>query len=421
MKTLLKLLAIVMTIVMTGCELDGTIPTVKTGAINNLTITSVMISGEITSDGGDAVFAKGICWSTNQLPNLSDNKVALSGADPAFSAQLTGLKPGVNYYARAYAANTIGTGFGETVSFTTLGGLPIISNPGVTTSISAAALTATVNPNGLETRVTFEYGTSAGALIRSIAADPNLISGTGEVAVKADLNNLDPSATYYFRIKADNGVGTGVSAILDFKPYSVQDVDGNLYHSVKIGDQAWLMENLKTTHYANGSPIANVTDPVAWFNLTTGAYCWYNNDPKIGEVYGALYNWYVGADSRGLIEGWHTPTFEEWLELQTFLGGFLPAGPKIMETGSAHWKTLKVPATNSSGFTALPNGGLAINYSTNISGFMELGETAYFWSSSAFGPGADGTNISRSYCFLNVQAIYDQKFGFGIRLVKDAE
>ena len=418
MKTLLKLLAMAM-IVMTGCEHD-TVPVVKTGAINDLTLTSVMIKGEIISDGGDAISIKGICWGTNQLPDLSGNKVNFNGAGSVFNAKLTGLESGINYYARAYATNTVGTGLGETISFSTLGGTPIIPKPVATiSSMTSVTLTAMVDPNGLETEVIFEYGRDANALTTSIAASPNLISGTGEVAVKADLSNLDPYVTYYFRVKAENSLGIRISETTTFNLYSVQDFDGNYYHAVKIGNQIWLKENLKVTHYANGDPIPNVTDPVTWSNSTTGAYCWYNNDPKIGEVYGALYNWYVGADSRKLIEGWHMPTFEEWLALETFLGGQIAAYPKMIETGSAHWKTTKVPVTNSSGFTALPNGGFGPNPSTFV--FMELGKSANWWSSSLFGPGADMTDINASDWFISVIKICDQKFGLGIRLIKDAE
>ncbi len=206
----------------------------------------------------------------------------------------------------------------------------------------------------------------------------------------------------------------------------VADIDGNLYHTVKIGNQVWLVENLKTTHYANGDPIPNVTDPDTWGGLTTGAFCWYNNDSKIGEVYGALYNWYTTADPRGLaIEGWHVPTHDEWLTLETFLGGQIAAYPKLMEDGLAHWKeptgAQKVFGTNASGFTALPNGTIALDSEFKKFMFMNLGESASWWTSSLFGPGAEMTRISIGYWFLDSGVINDQTRGNGIRLVKDAE
>ena len=223
----------------------------------------------------------------------------------------------------------------------------------------------------------------------------------------------------YFEAKKDaNGPKINTTA----PEIMIADIDGNLYHTVKIGNQVWLKENLKVTHYQNGDPIPNVTDPVAWGGLTTGAFCWYNNDPKIGEVYGALYNWYTTADPRGLaIKGWHVPTNKEWSDLETFLGGQMPAGPKMMETGLAHWKTPTVPGTNSSGFTALPNGAIAVSPVTGKFVFMNLGEDAIFWTSELFGPGAVVAEISRSYCTLDIAGIYNQNRGFGIRLVKDTK
>lgn len=90
---------------------------------------------------------------------------------------------------------------------------------------------------------------------------------------------------------------------------------------IKLGNQLWLQKNLETTRYANGDPIPNITDQTEWENMTSPAYCYYNNDKAIGEVYGALYNWYVGADSRELISGWHVPSYDDFMELIDFLGG----------------------------------------------------------------------------------------------------
>ncbi len=80
----------------------------------------------------------------------------------------------------------------------------------------------------------------------------------------------------------------------------VVDIDGNAYNTVKIGNQWWMAENLKVTHYRNGNPIPNVTDDTEWSNLTTGAYCSYDNNDSNINTYGLLYNWYSVDDSRGL-------------------------------------------------------------------------------------------------------------------------
>jgi len=138
---------------------------------------------------------------------------------------------------------------------------------------------------------------------------------------------------------------------------SVTDIDGNVYQTVKIGNQWWMMENLKVTSYRNGEAIPNVTDTTEWYNLTTGAYCYYDNDAYNTTIYGRLYNWYSINDSRSIAPtGWHVPTDEEWTTVINYLGGESVAGGKLKENGTTHWTSPNNGATNESGFSALPGG-----------------------------------------------------------------
>src|SRR5690606_33259564 len=108
--------------------------------------------------------------------------------------------------------------------------------------------------------------------------------------------------------------------------------------------------------------IPQVTDPTIWGNLTTGAWCYYNNDPANEIIYGKLYNWYAVNDPRGLAPvGWHIPSDSEWTILTDYLGGFEVAGGKMKETGTTHWANPNIGADNSSGFTGLPGGYRAYN------------------------------------------------------------
>ena len=90
-------------------------------------------------------------------------------------------------------------------------------------------------------------------------------------------------------------------------PASITDKDGNVYTSVTIGTQVWMVENLKTTKYNDGTPIPNVTDNTEWSNLTTPAYCWYDNDITKKNPYGALYNGYAVRTGKLCPTGWHVP------------------------------------------------------------------------------------------------------------------
>ena len=158
-----------------------------------------------------------------------------------------------------------------------------------------------------------------------------------------------------------------------FAQQTVTDYDGNIYHTILIGDQTWLIENLKSLHYCDGTPIPEVVA--------------YNNDDSLGAIYGLLYTW--DAAMKGLTEpgvqgvcpcDWHVPTDEEWTILENYLGGPGVAGGKMKETGTEHWLLPNTGATNSSGFTGLPAGEYDAYFNPNK--FWLLHTAAVFWTSS---------------------------------------
>ena len=158
---------------------------------------------------------------------------------------------------------------------------------------------------------------------------------------------------------------------------SVKDIDGNKYKTVKIGNQIWLSENLKATTYNDGTAIPLVKSYDAWAELSTPAYCWYNNDSTNKEVYGALYNWYAVNTKKLCPEGWHVPSDEEWTELRTYLGENGNAGLVLKESGTSHWKSPNSDASNTTGFTGLPGG-----YRDYKGPFNLVRTDAYWWSST---------------------------------------
>jgi uncharacterized protein (TIGR02145 family) len=148
--------------------------------------------------------------------------------------------------------------------------------------------------------------------------------------------------------------------------------------TIQIGTQQWMSKNLNVAFYRNGNPIPQVTDPTAWAGLTTGAWCYYNNDPIQGAKYGKLYNWYAVNDPRGLApQGWHIPSDAEWTTLANSLGGEIVAGGKMKEPGTANWTGPSNVATNSSGFTGLPGGNR-----NNDGPFNTIGNNGLWWSST---------------------------------------
>jgi uncharacterized protein (TIGR02145 family) len=151
---------------------------------------------------------------------------------------------------------------------------------------------------------------------------------------------------------------------------------------ITIGTQVWSIKNLDVSTYRNGDLIPQVADATTWANLTTGAWCYYNNDPANGAIYGKLYNWYAVNDPRGLAPlGWHVPSSGEWTTLSTTLGGDAVAGGKLKTTGTTIWASPNTNATNESGFTALPGGS---RYYDGNGVFANVGGYGNWWSSTEF-------------------------------------
>jgi uncharacterized protein (TIGR02145 family) len=182
---------------------------------------------------------------------------------------------------------------------------------------------------------------------------------------------------------------------------------------ITIGAQEWMSENLNVEHYRSGDPIHQVQNKDEWLKLTTGAWCYYNNDPANGNTFGKLYNWYAVNDSRGLApEGWHVASDEEWTKLTDYLGGEKSAGGKLKAT--ALWKSLNTGTTNSSGFTAFPCG-----FRFSIGDFNDVAKYGYFWSASEFN-GTLAWFRYLSYVNSGVLRGYGfKKNGLSIRCLKD--
>ena len=282
-----------------------TLPTVTTSSVSNITATSASCGGNVTSDGGATITARGVCWSTSPNPTDDMDKTLDGAGTGLFTSNLTGLIPGTNYYVRAYATNSVGTAYGEERSFTT-------------------------SSDGL----------------------------------------------------ACPGAAT------------VTDADGNTYNTVRIGDQCWMKENLRTTKYSDGTAVqhGNTTS----YDI---AYWYYpNNNSDNKTTYGLLYNWKAvmrnassssanPSNVQGICPtGWHVPSNAEWVQLTDYVGSqsqyqcfdssYNIAKALASITGwnssSSSCAVGNNPnANNSTGFSALPAGD-----------FGNFGYHAFFWSAT---------------------------------------
>ena len=239
--------------------------------------------------------------------------------------------------------------------------------------------------------------------------------------------NLQQLFIFLFVFSSCSDKSTLQYDVTDPNKSEISDIDGNIYITIKIGNQWWMAENLRVSRYSNGDSIPNVSEDSLWLNLKSGAYCFYYNYDWDGYTYGNLYNWYAVNDNRSLApEGWHIPTDEEWKELEVTLGmsqseadGFgcrgIDTGGKLKEEGNNHWQHPNVGATNSTDFTALATGIRMPNGSFLLRRYMTV-----FWTSTPL-----YNDLTAYYRHLNhdTSGVYRRgelkEYGFSVRCVKD--
>ncbi|MCX6327448.1 MAG: hypothetical protein NT144_12495 [Bacteroidia bacterium] len=197
---------------------------------------------------------------------------------------------------------------------------------------------------------------------------------------------------------------------------NVKDIDGNVYNTVTIGTQVWMKENLKTTKLNDGTTIPNISDYATFITLNTPAFCWYDNNISNRDTYGSLYNWYSVATMKLCPIGWHVPSDSEWKTLEMYLGMTQVQSDAEGWRGTDQGTQLKSTTgwnsggngSNTSGFTALPGGGL---YAASAGSIGNLG----YWRSST-------NRIYRVLYFSHnqVNRYWDgEESGESVRCVKD--
>ena len=611
MKNLLKIIVIVLLsvgfiTVIKSCQKPAP-PSVTTVSVSGITTTGAVSGGNVTNNGGDEVTARGVCWGTTQNPTLGTSKTSDGKGNGTFASNITGLTASMNYHVRAYATNSVGTAYGNELTFITASTVPgaptigtanagnaqatviftepadnggsaitgytVTSNPGnITGTGSASPITITGLTNGVTYTFTVTATNANGTGLASSASNPvtpiaplsvpgaptigTASKGNAQATVTftAPSNNggstitgytvtsnpggitasgtaspiivtgLTNGTAYTFTVTATNTTGTGTAssasnsvtpstvpgtptgisatagcfkAVVTFSvpgsnggsditgytitsspggftatgssspitvthllngiaytftavavnsngnstssipsnsvtpagPSSVVDRDNNLYHTVSIGYQVWMKENLKTTKYNTGDPIPLVTDATQWQNLTTPGYCWYSNDyATYGVTYGAIYNWYAVGTGNLCPSGWHVASSAEWDEMVltldpdaeiTMIEQSTIAGGKLKETGTSHWTTPN-PATNESGFTALA-GGERNNANIGYLGFERITTFGHWHTSTVY---SNGTVGSRNIRYINSSIYKDNEnyprfTGQSVRCVMD--
>ena len=401
---------------LTFTTIEYSIPEITTSAVTGITQTTAVSGGTITNNGGLEIIVKGVCWSTGPNPTISDQKTSDGGGTGAFISNITGLTGNTTYYIRAYATNSEGTGYGQELSFKTSSLMPVITTltPAATSTTTGSGGGNVINDGG---SVVTAKGVCWGTNPNPTIAGNNTNDGTGTGSFTSTITGLTAYTTYHVRAYATNSVGTAYGSDKTFTtdPLTVDDNDGNSYDVIRIGTQVWMAENLKTTILNDDTPIPLVTGGSAWSSLTSNGYCWYNNTISNKDTYGALYNWYTVSSGVLCPEDWHVPTDNDWLTLESFLGGSSPAGGILKETGTSHWTSPNTGATDEYDFTALPGG---IRTATGT--FQLLNTHGYWWTSTenTSPPGIWYRHIQydNDKVFRNLE---DENAGMSVRCIMD--
>ena len=211
-------------------------------------------------------------------------------------------------------------------------------------------------------------------------------------------------------------------AIADDGSCSGAIMDGHVYDEVRIGDQIWFAENLRTTVYADGSAIPEVTNGDEWGSLSTGARCTNDNNPDNVAIYGRLYNWFAVDNASGLCPiGWRVPSDEDWTELEDYITaqGFSGTEGSALRSTTGWAEAYNgVEGTDDFGFSALPGGQRFPEGYFSLAGY----ENTYWWTSTVLPDGAAGRRWLFNYDpAIRRGFISSLNLGKSVRCLRDAE
>ena len=341
---------------------------------NRINGTSADLSCQISNTSNYRFSTYGLCWNTTGNPTTDNEKTEHETTSNAgFSDQMENLIPSSSYFVKAYVKIEEVILYSDQLQIMTTNGLPVLTTTPVSDiTINTATIGGEVTDNG-------GFSVTARGVCWSTGNNPSLAdehtsNGSGTGRFTNHLTGLSANTKYYVRSFATNSEGKVYGNELSFTTYqtnAITDYDGNYYNIITIGNQVWMAENLRVTHYPDGTPIPLETHNTLWSNLkdnnTDDAFCYYNNDTT--NRHGVLYTWAAAMGDDGIgstsnpsgvqgacPDGWHLPSEMEWIELVHFIenDGYSGQVGKALKSTTG-WND-EGNGTDIYGFNALPVG-----------------------------------------------------------------
>jgi uncharacterized protein (TIGR02145 family) len=444
-RTCISLFLVIFTGMMLSCEKEAQPPVVETQGVSNIGLSSITVIGTLVEPGSGGASQHGFSWSLAPAPSIGrDSSVRLGPRADAgeFTHDITGLEQNTTYYLRAYAVNEAGVGYGKDMKVKTDRELtvPLVVTNGVHTVTEYSAIVGGVVRDDGGSEIT-SYGVCWDTL-----PDPDIegnhkafSEGTGPYSTS--ITNLELSTRYYVRAFAINktGLGYGNEVVFRTNDTPLTDIDGNVYPTVKIGEQVWMAKNLEVTRYADGTPIPYIPEDEWWDSLRVDekGFCYYMNSTRNLDTYGALYSWSAAVNGQDSIDpevqpiqgvcpdGWRLPSDGDWKKLELYLG-MSPQetdhkswrgriGGKLKSTGIDHWLMPNEGATNETRFSALPAGDRFPRGE-----YFNLRYSTFYWTSSSYDEEYAWAR-GLGYLFDSVYRGHQdaKNFGFSVRCVKE--
>ncbi|MFN8257405.1 MAG: FISUMP domain-containing protein [Bacteroidales bacterium] len=422
-----KWFVIIVLLILSSCKQQELVNVTKSN-LNKavyLNDSTLQIEMEIIELGNAIHFGYGICYSSdNSKPTISDNKIQMGNIEnPAImNLVIENISSSQKYYLRGFIMNDNLPVY--SINILSTPDLQSVKTDNVTAINSvSASLTATITVKNLPADAAFEYGlTSSYGQSGNVPQNP--LSENSDQNVNLHIVGLNPDTEYHCRVVATSDAGTNYGEDKSFRTLkkevsTVSDVDGNVYNTIVIGSQEWMVEDLKTTKYNNGTSLTCIEDNQLWGTNTNGAYCWFEDLPVQNKKYGISYNWYVvdslSNGNRNICPvGWHVPSEQEFDELITFLGGYENAGAKLKEVGTANWSNPNLGADNSSGFSAIPH-----FFVVPEGLYAYSGESCTIWTrSKALNDRAYAVTFRNTENKVNIDALMKNS-GYSMRCLKD--